>query len=57
MIFYAGVESDLRQNSYQDFVEVNPFLSPTLMITPTDQQYDVFAGLKVKWSTSRNYNI
>ena len=57
MIFYAGVKSDLRQNSYQDFVEVNSFLSPTLMITPTDQQYDVFAGLKVKWSTSRNYNI
>ena len=57
MIFYAGVESDLRQNSYQDFVEVNPFLSPTLMITLTDQQYDVFAGLKVKLSNSRNYNV
>jgi hypothetical protein len=39
MIFYAGAEGDLRQN--QDFVEVNPFLSPTLMIAPTDQQYDV----------------
>ena len=57
MIFYAGAEGDLRQNSYQDFVEVNPFLSPTLMITPTDQQYDVFADLKVKLSNSRNYNI
>ena len=57
MIFYAGAANDLRKNFYQDFVEVNPFLSRTLMITPTDQQYDVFAGLKVKLSNSRNYNI
>lgn len=57
MIFYAGAEGDLRQNSYQDFVDVNPFLSPTLMIAPTDQQYDVFAGLKGKLSNTVSYNI
>jgi hypothetical protein len=57
MIFYAGAEGDLRQNSYQDFVEVNPFLSPTLMIAPTDQQYDVFAGLKGKLTNTVSYNI
>ncbi|SDW89453.1 TonB-dependent receptor [Flavobacterium degerlachei] len=57
MIFYAGAEGSLEQNSYLDFVNENPFLSPTLNITPTDKQYDVFAGLKGKLSNSVSYNI
>lgn len=57
MIFYAGAEGNLKQNSYQDFVDDNPFLSPTLNIAPTDQQYDIFAGLKGKLANSVSYNI
>lgn len=57
MIFYAGAEGSLEQNSYLDFVNENPFLSPTLNIAPTDKQYDVFAGLKGKLSNSVSYNI
>lgn len=57
MIFYAGAEGNLKQNSYQDFVDENPFLSPTLAIAPTDQQYDVFAGLKGKLTNNMSYNI
>jgi outer membrane receptor protein involved in Fe transport len=57
MIFYAGAEGNLEQNSYQDFVDENPFLSPTLAIAPTDQQYDVFAGLKGKLTNNVSYNI
>ncbi|CAM3988952.1 TonB-dependent receptor [Flavobacterium weaverense] len=57
MIFYAGVEGDLKQNSYQNFVDDNSFLSPSLFITPTDQQYDIFAGLKGKLSSNLSYNI
>ncbi|WP_255462808.1 TonB-dependent receptor [Flavobacterium sp. GP15] len=57
MIFYAGAEGDLKQNSYQDFVGVNPFLSPTLFVAPTDQQYDIFAGLKGKLSNNVSYNV
>ena len=30
MIFYAGAEGNLEQNTYSDFVNINPFLSPTL---------------------------
>jgi hypothetical protein len=40
-----------------DFVGVNPYLSPTLNITPTDKQYDIFAGLKGKLTNSVSYNI
>jgi hypothetical protein len=57
MIFYAGAEGNLEQNTYSDFVSVNPFLSPTLNITPTDKQYDIFAGLKGKLTNSVSYNI
>ncbi|TDE02321.1 TonB-dependent receptor [Flavobacterium sandaracinum] len=57
MIFYAGAEGDLKQNSYQDFADTNPFLSPTLAIAPTDQQYDVFAGLKGKLTNTVSYNL
>ncbi len=57
MIFYAGAEGDLEQNSYMDFVNENPFLSPTLNIAPTDKQYDIFAGLKGKLTNTVSYNI
>jgi len=57
MIFYAGAEGKLEQNSYMDFANENLFLSPTLNIAPTDQQYDVFAGLKGKIVNNVSYNI
>ncbi|GEL09494.1 hypothetical protein FGL01_02330 [Flavobacterium glycines] len=57
MIFYAGAEGGLEQNSYADFVKENPFLSPTLSIAPTDKQYEVFAGLKGKLASSVSYNL
>ncbi|HEY6143466.1 MAG TPA: TonB-dependent receptor, partial [Flavobacterium sp.] len=57
MIFYAGFEGNLEQNTYSDFVSKNPFLSPTLYIAPTDKQYDIFAGLKGKLANNIGYNI
>lgn len=57
MIFYTGVKGGLQQNTYADFVNENPFLSPTLAITPTDNQYTVFAGLKGKLANNISYNL
>ena len=57
MVFYTGAEGGLDQNSYLDFVNENPFLSPTLQIAPTNKKYDVFAGLKGKLSATISYNI
>jgi hypothetical protein len=57
MIFYAGAEGNLEQNTYSDFVGENPFLSPTLDVKPTDKQYDIFAGLKGKLTNTVSYNI
>lgn len=57
MIFYAGLEGTLQQNSYHDFVQENFFVSPTLGVVPTDQKYDIYAGLKGKLASSVSYNI
>lgn len=57
MVAYAGAEGTLRQNSYADFVSQNPFVSPTLMVSPTDQQYDIYVGLKGKLASTVAYNI
>ncbi|MFL9845775.1 TonB-dependent receptor [Flavobacterium rhizosphaerae] len=57
MIAYAGAEGTLQQNSYADFVGQNPFVAPSLYITPTDQKYDVYVGLKGKLASTVAYNI
>ena len=57
MVFYAGAEGTLQQNSYRDFTNENPFVSPTLNVGPTDRQYDIFAGLKGKLASSVSYNL
>lgn len=57
MVFYAGAEGGLDQNTYRDFTNENPFVSPTLFIAPTDRQYDIFAGLKGKLSSTVSYNV
>ena len=57
VIAYGGIEGELRQNSYYDLVEENPFVSPTLDIRPTDAQYDAYVGLKGQLLPNLSYNI
>ena len=57
MIAFGGVEGKLIQNSYADFVNINKFLSPTLLIKPTDQQYEMFVGLRGKLSSILSYTF
>lgn len=57
MVAYAGAEGTLKQNSYADFVSQNPFISPMQVIAPTDQQYDIYVGLKGKLANAVAYNI
>lgn len=57
MIFFLGIDGDLQQNSYRDFTNENPFLSPTLFVAPTDRQYDVSAGLKGKLANEVSYTV
>ncbi|MFD0860679.1 TonB-dependent receptor [Sungkyunkwania multivorans] len=57
VIAYAGIEGDLIQNTYYNLVQENTFVSPSLLIVPTDQMYDGYFGLKGKFSTNVGYNI
>jgi len=57
LIAYGGIQGDLIQNSYYGFATENPFVSPTLMIQPTDQLYNAFIGLKGKVSSHMSYNF
>lgn len=57
MIAYGGAEGTLKQNTYHDFVQENFFVSPNLAIIPTDQKFDIYAGLKGKLANTVSYNI
>lgn len=57
LIAYGGIQGELIQNSYHDFATENSFVSPTLAVMPTDQQYNAFIGLKGKLSSNMSYNI
>lgn len=57
LIAYGGIEGGLIQNSYYDFVQENPFVSPTLFVMPTDQTYNASLGIKGKLSNAMSYNV
>ncbi|APA65088.1 TonB-dependent receptor [Maribacter sp. 1_2014MBL_MicDiv] len=57
VIAYGGVTGELKQNSYYDFVEGNPFVSPTLTIAPTDSQYKAYVGFKGQLLPNLSYNV
>ena len=57
LIVYGGIDGGLEQNSYYNFKEKNPFVSPTLFIQPTSELYNGFAGLKGKLTNAIAYNI
>ncbi|CAM4318442.1 TonB-dependent receptor domain-containing protein [Gillisia hiemivivida] len=54
---YAGLEGSLSQNTYYNFAQENPYVSPTLNIAPTDKTYDAYVGAKGKLTNSIGYNL
>jgi len=57
LIAYAGVIGDLQQNNYRNFVDQNPFVSPTLFIQRTNQQYNAYAGIKGLLNSKVRFNL
>lgn len=57
VIVYGGAEGGLQQNTYYNFKEENPYVSPTLFIAPTKKLYEGFGGIKGKISNSVAYNV
>ncbi|EIJ39125.1 outer membrane receptor protein [Galbibacter orientalis DSM 19592] len=54
---YGGIKGDLKQNSYYEYAQENPYVSPTINMMPTDQKYNGFAGLKGRFLPNVGYNI
>ena len=54
---YSGVNGDLHTNTYKNFTENNPFVSPTLFITQTSEKYNTFLGFNGKLNHDISFNI
>lgn len=52
-----GAGGDLEMNSYREFSTVNPFVSPTLFMTQTNEQYSFFASVNGKFSPNVTYQL
>lgn len=57
LIGYAGLEGDLEQNTYRDAVLENQYVSPTLLLKPTNRLFNFHLGFKGKLSDVVSYNI
>lgn len=57
VMFYAGAEGGIKQNTYADFSAENPYMAPGFELRPTHTQYDVYAGLKGKLYHNASYNV
>ncbi|NRD20757.1 TonB-dependent receptor [Winogradskyella eckloniae] len=57
LIAYGGLTGSVIQNSYYSFANTNPFVSPTLGVAPTNQQFSAFVGVKGKLTNNLSYNV
>ncbi len=57
LVAYGRITGDVIQNTYRNFATENPFVSPTLSIAPTNQEYKVDLGLRGKVSKTMSYTL
>lgn len=57
MTIFAKANGGIKHNSFYDLKEENPFVSPTLLIKPTRENYSLNAGLQGKLTHSIAYNV
>lgn len=54
---YGGFSGGLHTNTYKNFTEENPYVSPTLFVTQTLEKSNFFVGLTGKILSNLSYNI
>lgn len=57
LLMYGGLSGNLHTNTYREFTEENPFVSPTLFITQTAETSNFFAGIKGNITRDISYHI
>lgn len=54
---YGGLTGDLHTNTYKNFTDKNPYVSPTLFITQTLEKSNLFIGFNGKINKDISFNI
>lgn len=54
---YSGVSGGLTTNTYKSFTEENPFVSPTLEMRQTSENYNAFLGFNGRITNSWSFNF
>jgi len=54
---YGGITGDLKTNTYKQFSEKNPYISPTLFMTQTSEKYKAFFGLNGNLNNDISFNV
>ncbi len=54
---YVGAGGDIHTNSFRSLSSENPFVSPTLFLTQTNEQYNLFGGINGKFSSDVSFDI
>lgn len=54
---YTGLSGDLHTNTFKNFTDENPYVSPTLFITQTLEKSNLFIGLNGKINSSLSFNF
>lgn len=54
---YGGFKSNLFTNTYQNFANNNPFVSPTLFITQTLEKSNIYIGFNGNITNKISYNL
>lgn len=55
--FYGGIDGGLKLNTYGNLLEENPFLISDLLLTPTENKYHFYFGLKGDISQMFKYDV
>ena len=54
---YTGVFGDFHTNTYKNFTEENPYISPTQFITQTAEKYNTFLGINGVINNDLSFNV
>lgn len=55
--FYGGIDGGLKLNTYGSLLEENPFLISDLLLTPTENKYHFYFGLKGDINQMFKYDV
>lgn len=55
--FFVGVDGGLNLNTYQQFLNENPYTLSNQMLKPTNTKYHIYGGLRGDWEQTVKYEI